>query len=496
MLATLMISLDTTIANVALPHMAGELSASQDQMTWVLTSYIVSAAIMTPISGWVADRIGRKMVFLISIFGFTVASMLCGAATSLPAIVLFRLLQGIFGAALIPLSQAVLLDINPPEKHGQAMAVWGAGALVGPILGPALGGWLTDNMNWRWVFYINLPIGILTFIGVWIFLGRRTQRPKRPFDFFGFGALAAFIGAFQMMLDRGPTVDWFGSAEIWTYAILAGVSLYLFIVHSLTAEHPFFDRALIRDRNFVAACVVGFFIGSLLYGTLSLLPQMLETLFDYPVQTTGLVTMPRGLGSFFAMFFVGRLMTKVDIRLILTVGVALSALSTWQMSHFALNMAAGPVIVSGLAQGVGTGLIFVPLSTIAFATLEPRLRGDAAALYTLLRNLGSSAGISILQYVFTRNIEVVRSGLAQNLRPDNPNAHFLMSPSDFNTSRGLEMLSGQLNRQAAMVSYIDDFHLMLMMSFFILPLLLLMKGRPRKAAASAPAPDLEAQGAH
>jgi MFS transporter, DHA2 family, multidrug resistance protein len=209
-----------------------------------------------------------------------------------------------------------------------------------------------------------------------------------------------------------------------------------------------------------------------------------------------MVTMPRGLGSFFAMFFVGRLMTKVDIRLILTVGVALSALSTWQMSHFALNMGAGPVVVSGLVQGVGTGLIFVPLSTIAFATLDPQLRGDAAALYTLLRNLGSSAGISILQYVFTRNIEVVRSGLASNLRPDNPNAHFLMSPSDFNTSRGLEMLSGQLNRQAEMVAYIDDFHLMLMMSFVIIPLLLLMKGRPRKAAARAPAPDLEAQGAH
>jgi DHA2 family multidrug resistance protein len=496
MLATLMNSLDTTIANVALPHMAGELSASQDQMTWVLTSYIVSAAIMTPVTGWLADRIGRKMLFMVSIFGFTVASMLCGAATSLPAIVIFRLMQGVCGAALIPLSQAVLLDINPPEKHGQAMAVWGAGALVGPILGPALGGWLTDNLNWRWVFYINLPVGILAFVGVWMFLGTRTFRPKKPFDFFGFGTLAVFIGTFQLLLDRGPTVDWFGSAEIWTYAILGGLSLYLFIVHSLTAEHPFFDRALITDRNFGPACVIGFFLGTLLYGTLSLLPQMLETLFDYPVQTTGLVTMPRGLGSFFAMFFVGRLVGKVDTRLILAVGIVLSAVSTWQMSHFAPNMSAAPVIFSGLVQGVGTGLIFVPLSAIAFSTLDAKFRGEAAAVYTLIRNMGASAGISVLEYLFTRNIEVVRSGLTGQLRPDNPNAHFWLRPSDFGTPGGLAALDGAVNRQAAMVAYVDDFHLMLMMSFLILPLLLLMQGRRKTAVPAASAPDLEAQGAH
>jgi DHA2 family multidrug resistance protein len=495
MLATLMNSLDTTIANVALPRMGGELSASQDQMTWVLTSYIVSAAIMTPVTGWLADRIGRKMLFLVSIFGFTVASMLCGAATSLSAIVLFRLLQGVFGAALIPLSQAVLLDIYPPEKHGQAMAVWGAGALVGPILGPALGGWLTDNLNWRWVFYINLPVGILAFIGVWMFLGRRTHRPKKPFDFFGFGTLAVFIGAFQMMLDRGPTVDWFGSAEIWTYAILSGLSLYLFIVHSVTAERPFFDRALIADRNFMAACVIGFFIGSLLFGTLALLPPMLETLFNYPVVTTGLVTMPRGVGSFLAMFVVGRLVGRVDTRLILAVGLALSAFSMWQMSHFALNMTATPIIVSGLIQGVGTGLIFVPLSAVAFATLDQKFRGEAAAVYTLLRNMGSSAGISILQYLLTRNVEVVRAGLVEHARPDDPNAHAYAANS-FTSLRGLEALSGEINRQAAMVAYIDVFHIMLVMTLLILPLLLLMQSRKRPPASAQPAPDLEAQGAH
>jgi DHA2 family multidrug resistance protein len=450
------------------------------------------------VTGWLADRIGRKLLFLVSIAGFTAASMLCGAATSLEAIVAFRLLQGLFGAALVPLSQAVLLDINPPEQHGQAMAVWGAGALVGPILGPALGGWLTDNLNWRWVFYINLPVGILAFTGVWMFLGRRVNRPKRPFDFFGFGTLAVFIGTFQLLLDRGPTVDWFGSVEIWTYAILGGLSLYLFIVHSATAKHPFFDRALIQDRNFTSACVVGFFIGALLYGTLSLLPQMLETLFDYPVVTTGLVTMPRGLGSFAAMFVVGRLSGKVDTRLMLAIGTLLSAFSLYQMSHFSLQMTAMPVIISGVIQGVGTGLIFVPLSTIAFATLDPKFRGEAAAVYTLLRSLGSSAGISILEYVFTRNVEVVRSGLAPNLRPDNLNAQaYLPSAMNLHSQAGLVAASGELNRQAAMVSYVDDFHLMLIMSIATLPLLLLMSGkrRPRPAGAGDDAA-LEAQGAH
>src|SRR6185369_1507584 len=257
MLATVMNSLDTTIANVALPHIQGSVSASADQITWVLTSYIVSAAIMTPLSGWMADRIGRKRMFLVSIGGFTVASMLCGIATSLPEIVIFRVLQGVFGAALIPLSQAVLLDINPPEKHGQAMAVWGAGAILGPILGPVLGGWLTDNLSWRWVFFINLPIGILAFLGVWLFIQENKHDNPKKFDFFGFGTLIVFIGAFQLFLDRGPSQDWFGSRETWIEFIVAVTALWLFVVQTLTAEHPFFDRALSRDRNFVTSTVFG-----------------------------------------------------------------------------------------------------------------------------------------------------------------------------------------------------------------------------------------------
>ncbi|THD58722.1 DHA2 family efflux MFS transporter permease subunit, partial [Phenylobacterium sp.] len=338
MLATVMNSLDTTIANVALPHMQGSVSASPEQITWVLTSYIVAAAIMTPLSGWLADRIGRKRMFLISIGGFTFASMLCGIATSLPEIVIFRLLQGVFGAALIPLSQAVLLDINPPEKHGQAMAIWGAGAILGPILGPALGGYFTEDFSWRWCFYINLPIGILAFLGVLFFIsGDRLARAKK-FDFLGFGMLTLFIGAFQLVLDRGPSQDWFHSQEIWTETILAGVGLWVFVIHTLTTSHPFFDKALMRDRNFVTASIFGFFIGILLFSTMALLPPMMQTLLGYPVLTSGLVSMPRGVGSFVAMFAVGRLIGKVDTRLILLTGLLISCVALWQMLNFDLSM--------------------------------------------------------------------------------------------------------------------------------------------------------------
>ena len=424
MLATVMNSLDTTIANVALPHIQGSVSASADQITWVLTSYIVAATIMTPLTGFLADRLGRKMVFLISIAGFTVASMLCGIATSLAEIVLFRLLQGLFGAALIPLSQAVLLDINPPEKHGKAMAVWGAGAVLGPILGPALGGWLTDNLDWRWVFFINLPIGILAFGGVFLFLSEKKGEEKRPFDMLGFASLALAIGAFQMMLDRGPGQDWFAATEIWIYLIVAIVAGWIFGVQLATAAKPFVARGLLADSNFITCCIFGFFIGILLYSTLALLPPMMQNLLGYPVAFTGLVSMPRGIGSFIAMFAVGQLIGRVNIKLILLAGLAISAISLWQMTQFSLGMDTDLIIISGFLSGVGTGLIFVPLSTIAFATVLPQYRAEGAGIFTLVRNIGSAAGISIMQARFITGIEthhaVLSSTPAQTIRSTRP----------------------------------------------------------------------------
>jgi MFS transporter, DHA2 family, multidrug resistance protein len=479
MLATVMNSLDTTIANVALPHMQGSVSASPEQITWVLTSYIVSAAIMTPLSGWLADRIGRKRMFLISIGGFTAASMLCGIATSLPEIVLFRVLQGVFGAALIPLSQAVLLDINPPEKHGQAMAIWGAGAILGPILGPALGGYFTENFSWRWCFYINLPIGILAFLGVLFFISGDRLRAAKKFDFLGFGMLTLFIAAFQMVLDRGPSQDWFHSREIWTETILAVVGLWVFVIHTMTTDHPFFDKGLIRDRNFVTASVFGFFVGILLFSTMALLPPMMQVLLGYPVLTSGLVSMPRGVGSFAAMFLVGRLIGKVDTRLILFTGLLLSCAALWQMMNFDLSMTEMPFITSGIVQGLGIGLLFVPLSTLAFATIPPHLRPEGSSVYTLVRNLGSSVGISIMNALVVANTQTMHASLASKVvASDTVVRAALPKMFDPATAAGITSLNGEITRQASMVAYVNDFRLMFIITIACMPMLLLMR-KPR-----------------
>ena len=482
MLATVMNSLDTTIANVALPHIQGSISASPDQITWVLTSYLIATAIMTPLSGWLSVRIGRKTLFMISIAGFTVASMLCGIANSLGEIVIFRLLQGVFGASLIPLSQATVLDLFPPQQVGQVMALWGAAAILGPIFGPALGGWLTDNLSWRWVFYINLPIGILAFSGVFLFMKGGGGLKARPFDFIGFGALTVLISAFQLVLDRGPSQDWYSSPEIWTETIVGIVASWIFLVQTLTAARPFFDRALAVDRNFVTCTVFGFFIGILLFSTMALLPPMMQQLMGYPALTSGLVSMPRGLGSFVAMFAVGRLIGRVDTRLILFVGLSLSTLALWQMSQFDLSMGAMPIMISGVIQGLGIGLIFVPLSTLAFATLAPRHRPEATGVYTLMRSLGSSVGISVMQGLWTSNTQVVHSSLVAHIDPSDPVTRAALPPMmSLTNPSGLEALNGEITRQAAMVAYVDDFRVMMLITLGVMPLLLLMR-TPRYAS--------------
>ena len=479
MLATVMNSLDSTIANVALPHMAGSVSASPDQITWVLTSYIIAAAIMTPLSGWLSTRIGRKAMFLFSIAGFTVASMLCGVANSLAEIVIFRLLQGLCGAALIPLSQSVVLDIYPPSQVGQVMAIWGAGAILGPIFGPVLGGWLTDNFSWNWVFFINLPIGILAFGSIWLFMDRDRGGSARPFDFLGFGALTVFIGGLQLVLDRGPTIDWFSSPEIWIETLCAVGGLWVFLVQTVTAKHPFFDRALALDRNFVTCNVFGFFIGLFLFSTMALMPPVMQGLMGYSVFGAGLVMMPRGLGSFVAMFVVGRLVGRVDTRLILAVGLGLCGLSLWQMTHFDLSMDATPFVTTGIIQGLGIGLLFVPLSVTAFATLTPALRGEGTSVYTLVRNLGSSVGISMMQALDTQQSSVAHADMAAQVQPSNPVFRAGVGSMD------LDALNGEITRQAAMVGLIDVFKLMFLLTIAIAPLLLIM--RKPKAAAASPA---------
>src|SRR5476651_1070458 len=379
MVASIMQALDTTIANVALPRIQGSLSATQDQINWVLTSYIIATAIMMPLSGWLAGQFGRKRVFLISIAGFTVASVLCGLAQTLPEMVIYRLLQGVCGAALVPLSQAVLFQINPPERHAQAMAVWGMGVILGPIIGPALGGWLTDDYNWRWVFYINVPFGIISFLGVLTFLAESPRKRSR-FDFFGFLTLSFALGALQMLLDRGPLKDWFGATEIWIEATIAALGFYLFAVHTATArEHPFISPSLFRDRNFLTGNVFVFIVGVVLFATLALLPPLLQEHMGYPVFLTGLVTAPRGIGTLLSMLIVGRLIGRVATRYLILFGLVATAFSLWQMTEFSLLMDSGPIIWSGFIQGVGTGFVYIPLAAVAFTTLNIELRNEATA---------------------------------------------------------------------------------------------------------------------
>ena len=486
-LAVIMQGVDNTIANVALPHIQGSLSASQDQVAWVLTSYIVTAAIMMPLSGWLAGRFGIKYIFLASIGGFTLASALCGSATSLSQLVVYRALQGVCGAGLVPLAQSVLFQINPPQRHGQAMAVFGTGSMAGPIMGPTLGGWLTDQYNWRWVFYINVPVGLLATVGILLFLREMRHAHREPFDVLGFAMLSLGIGALQLMLDRGQLKDWFASTEIWIEAALSGIGFYLLLVHTATAtDRSFLNRDLLRNRTFVAGTLLMFLIGAILTGTLALLPTMMQALMNYPVFTTGMAMTPRGFGTIAAMFIVGRLIGRIDLRLIILVGLALTLVSLWQMMGFSLQMSVGPIILSGLLQGFGLGCTFVPLNMIALSNLPRTIMTQGTALRSLMRNLGGSIGISILEAQLTENTQTVHSRLVEQLRPDNPlaQAPHLALPFSLSDPSGIAALNAEVTRQAAMVAYIDDFLLMTMIVLACLPLLLLVRV-PRRQPAPA-----------
>jgi DHA2 family multidrug resistance protein len=484
MLATIIQALDGTIANVALPHMQGSLSASQDQITWVLTSFIVAAAIATPLNGWLVDRFGLKNVFLVSVAGFTLASVLCGISATLTEIVVARMLQGVFGAALVPLSQSVLLDINPREKHGSAMAVWGMGVMIGPILGPTLGGWLTDSYSWRWVFFINVPIGALAFWGIWRYIHATHPARRIRFDVFGFVTLSIAIGALQMLLDRGEQNDWFGSTETWVELILTTLAFAYFIGHTLTrpAGQSFVDFRLLKNANYVTGLLLIFIVGMVLFATRALMPTMLQGLMGYPAKLAGLVTAPSGLGTMAAMMIVGRLTGKVDFRLLLGVGFAITAFSLWQMTHYTLVLSQSDIVWPGVIQGVGLGLVFVPLSAATFATLSPQMRAEGTALYSLVRNIGSSIGIALVQALLVRNTQIAHASLATQITDANPAVRDPASLYDMATQAGPALINNEITRQASMIAYVDDYWLMMLLTVAVIPMLLLI--RPPQAAAA------------
>lgn len=482
--AMIMQILDTTIANVALPHMQTSLGATIDTVSWVLTSYIVATAIALPATGWLSDRFGSRNLFLFAVGAFIVASMLCGTAVSLEEMVLFRVFQGIAAAFINPLSQTAMLDINPPERQAKAMSVWGMGVMIGPILGPVIGGWLTESYNWRWVFYVNVPVGAMTFAILWFLLPSRPLR-ARSFDIAGFGLIALAVASFQLMLDRGQQEDWFSSPEIIAEAMVALAAMWVGVVHLATAQKPLFDRHLFKNRNLVMGMFFMIIIGISTMAPMALLPPMLQQLFGYPVIDTGMMMAPRGVGVLFTMWFAGQMMGRIDTRILIVAGLLLFSLSLRQMAGYSLEMDFWPVIVSGFIQGLGMGLVFMPLNSLAFATLEHNYRTDGASLLNLMRSIGQSAGISLVTVLLARNIQTAHADLAQHVTAKTVptldlgalDRYGVLSDSVFG------MADAMINKQAAMIAYIDDFYLMAWISIAVLPLVLLLRKPKGKVEA-------------
>ncbi|MGA2055295.1 MAG: MDR family MFS transporter [Bradyrhizobium sp.] len=488
MTATIMQALDTTIANVALPYMQGTLSASQDQINWVLTSYIVAAAIMTAPVGWIANRFGRKRTFIICSAGFTVASVLCGLAQDINQMVLFRLLQGVFGAALVPLSQAVMLDSYALHERAKAMSIWGMGVMMGPIMGPSLGAWLTETYSWHWVFFVNLPFGIFTVLGLMVFMDETKQDTKLRFDWFGFAALAVAIGALQVALDRGEQLGWLESNEIIAEFAIAIAGFYYFFAHSFTTDRPFIQFALFRDRNFLTGCIFMTVMGLVLYSTMALASPYLQNVIGYPIITAGVLLASRGCGTFVAMMLVGRLMRSIEARTLIITGLSLTALSLYWMTAWTDQTGVPEIVTISIIQGFGFGLVFVPLSTVAFMTLPNHLRTDGTSMLTLMRNVASSVGISIVVAQLTEGGQRAYAILSEHITPFN---HAMQMPDvsamiNLGTDKGRAMADVMVGLQAQIIAFSQDYQLVMFFILGSIPLAIMIgstKAMLRKQAA-------------
>lgn len=475
MLATLMQVLDMTIANVALPHMQSALGANQDNLSWVLTSYIVASAIAMPATGWLADHIGRRRLYLASVTGFILASVLCGLAANLQTMVIFRVLQGLAGAFLAPLGQTVMLDSTPPEKRGQAMAIYGMGVVIGPIIGPVLGGWLTENLDWRWVFFVNVPLGLIALLGLLVFLPE-LKRPSRSLDVLGLALLGLGLASLQLLLDRGQHADWFNSLEIWAELGVAISALWMFAVHSLTSRNPLYPLAMMRDRNLVIGGVLMFMVGLVLTSSMALLPVMLQALMNYPVMDAGWLLASRGVGVLLTMAITGRLLGRINLRLWITAALAIISLSFWGMTGWSLDVSWSMMALNGFFQGMGLGMMFVPISTISFATIAPAYRTDASGIINLCRSVGSSAGISLVMALLARNSATSHEDLTSHLTEYSlwADPRLFAAPVDA-VQVALAALNAEVTRQATMVAFLDDFYLMMLMAIAAMPLVLLIK---------------------
>jgi DHA2 family multidrug resistance protein len=489
MSATVMQALDTTIANIALPYMQGSLSASLDQVNWILTSYIVASAVMTAPIGWLSNRYGRKKLFIICVAGFTVASLLCSLAQNIEEMVAFRLLQGMCGAALVPLSQSLMLDAYPAEQRGQAMAIWGMGVMLGPIMGPTLGAWLTDNYSWHWVFLINLPVGIVTVLGLLVFMDETDKQTHLRFDWTGFVALSIGIGSLQLMLDRGEQVGWFDSGEIVVEATVSAAGFYFFLAHSLTTNNPFIRFELFKDRNFLGGVIFMIVIGMVLFATMALVTPFMQHVLGYPILDAGLLLGTRGVGTLFAMMAVGRLLRTVEARTLVGIGLALTSVTLYQMVGFTQNTSANTIMVVGIIQGVGLGLVFVPLSTVAFATLPAHLRTEGTVMLTLVRNVGSSVGISVVIANLTSGTTLMHARLGEYVTPFNNALQMpdVASTLDLTTQVGRALMDQIVTQQATVIAYSNDFLLLMWLTLATLPLLLIIgTSKPQQTPAVTP----------
>lgn len=482
MLAAIMTTLDATIANVALPHIQSTLSASPEQIIWVVTSYVVAQAIATPLAGWLATRFGRRLVMSGSIAMFTLASFACGIAATLPALVVCRFVQGIFGAATVPLSQATLLDIYPPEEYGKAMALFGVGSMLGGIAGPLIGGVLTEYMSWRWIFLINVPVGILASTALFVFQPHSSTQQSK-FDMFGFAALSISLASVQLMIDRGAMLDWFESTEVCAEAVVAALAFYVFVVHIATARDPYIKPALFANRNFVIGVLVATGLGVLIFGAMPIFGTMLQTMLGYPVLLAGIMMAPRSAGTAVSMFISGRLLGKVDARIILVTGIGITAMAFWQLSGMSLETGTWLVMSSGFILGLGAGMLFVPLSTMAFTTLPSSLRNEGTAMVALFRFVGTSAGVTLMQAQMLRNAAAVQTRLSEGLRPGNPAVEFALPSVDFSRVESIGPLYGQMVRQALMVGYVDIYWALYLLSIALVPLAFLMK-QPKHATGT------------
>ncbi|MDX2203235.1 MAG: DHA2 family efflux MFS transporter permease subunit [Hyphomicrobiaceae bacterium] len=488
MMATIMQALDMTIANVALPYMQGSLSATLDQVSWVLTSYIVAAAIMTAPVGWLATRFGVSRVLVTCAIGFTAASMLCGVAQSVEQIVLYRVLQGMFGAALVPLSQSVMLTIFPPEKRAWAMSLWGMGVMIGPIMGPALGGWLTENYSWRWVFYINLPFGIATVVGLMALMRDQPSERRPPFDWMGFVTLSVAIGALQLMLDRGEQLGWFDSSEIVVEGLIALFAGYLFVAHTLTSSQPFVQIEIFKDRNFLIGLCYMFLAGILLLASAALLATYLQGIMGFPIVDAGYILGSRGVGMAAAMLLAGRLMGALGAQALLLAGLALSAAGLYESIYFSPDTTVSHLVWVGIVQGVGLGFMFVPLNTVALASLPPAYRTDGTVMWTLIRNLGSSIGVSVVIANLTNTTVLMRARLVESVTDFNAGlADSMAQQINPATETGRALLESIVNQQASIMAYANDFKLMFVMCLVAMPFVFLIR-TPPVARSASPSP--------